>query len=67
MVELEFQNLAVLSYQELTPELNIQPIGRISMRSSEMNHGFAGFDGGFAELPEAMYPNELEEVSNKTF
>jgi type III secretion protein V len=67
MVELEFQNLAVLSYQELTPELNIQPIGRISMRSSGMNHDFAGFDGGFAELPEAMYPNELEELSNKTF
>ena len=62
MVELEFQNLAVLSYQELTPELNIQPIGRISMRS-QMN-GFGNFDGDFAELPEAMFPNELEEYSN---
>jgi type III secretion protein V len=32
MVELEFPTLAVLSYQELTPELNVQPVGRISMR-----------------------------------
>ena len=32
MVELEFPELTVLSYQELTSELNIQPVGRISMR-----------------------------------
>lgn len=32
MVELEFPELTVLSYQELAPELNIQPVGRISMR-----------------------------------
>ncbi|MEJ7618346.1 MAG: FHIPEP family type III secretion protein [Pyrinomonadaceae bacterium] len=32
MVELEFPTLSVLSYQELAPELNIQPISRISMR-----------------------------------
>jgi type III secretion protein V len=32
MVELEFPTLAVLSYQELTPELNVQPVGRVSMR-----------------------------------
>ncbi|MET0753984.1 MAG: type III secretion system export apparatus subunit SctV [Pyrinomonadaceae bacterium] len=32
MVELEFSELTVLSYQELAPELNIQPVGRISMR-----------------------------------
>ena len=32
MVELEFPQLAVLSYQELTPELNVQPVARISMR-----------------------------------
>lgn len=32
MVELEFPTLAVLSYQELAPELNVQPVGRISMR-----------------------------------
>ena len=31
MVELEFPELTVLSYQELAPELNIQPVGRISM------------------------------------
>ena len=33
MVELEFPELTVLSYQELAPELNIQPVGRITMRS----------------------------------
>ena len=32
MVELEFPTLAVLSYQELAPELNVQPVGRVSMR-----------------------------------
>lgn len=32
MVELEFPTLAVLSYQELAPELNVQPVGRITMR-----------------------------------
>ncbi|HEX8455937.1 MAG TPA: type III secretion system export apparatus subunit SctV [Pyrinomonadaceae bacterium] len=32
MVELEFPTLTVLSYQELTPELNVQPVGRVSMR-----------------------------------
>ncbi len=31
MIELEFPELTVLSYQELAPELNIQPVGRISM------------------------------------
>ena len=31
LVELEFPNLAVLSYQELSPEMNIQPIARISL------------------------------------
>ncbi|HYO63810.1 MAG TPA: type III secretion system export apparatus subunit SctV [Pyrinomonadaceae bacterium] len=32
MVELEFPTLSVLSYQELAPELNVQPVGRITMR-----------------------------------
>ena len=31
LVELEFPNLAVLSYQELSPDMNIQPIARISL------------------------------------
>ena len=62
MVELEFSNLAVLSYQELTPELNIQPIGRISMRS--VNNDFASFENEFAELPEGLMPASLEELSN---
>lgn len=35
MVELEFPQLAVLSYQELTPELNVQPVARITMRQPQ--------------------------------
>jgi hypothetical protein len=62
MVELEFSELAVLSYQELTPELNIQPIGRISMRSP-MND-FAALESEFAELPEGLLPPMLDERTN---
>jgi type III secretion protein V len=32
LVEMDFENLAVLSYQELSPELHIQPIARISLK-----------------------------------
>lgn len=39
MVELEFPELTVLSYQELASELNIQPIGRISMRPTSNQYG----------------------------
>ena len=35
MVELEFPTLSVLSYQELAPELNVQPVGRITMRPTQ--------------------------------
>jgi type III secretion protein V len=31
LVELEFSHLAVVSYQELSPEMNIQPIARIAL------------------------------------
>jgi type III secretion protein V len=31
LIEFEFPYLSVLSYQELSPEMNIQPIARISM------------------------------------
>jgi len=62
MVELEFSNLAVLSYQELTPELNIQPIGRISMRS--INQDYANFENEFAGLPEGLMPGSIEELTN---
>ncbi len=31
LVELEFPHLAVLSYQELSPDMNIQPIARITL------------------------------------
>jgi type III secretion protein V len=30
LIEKEFPSLAVLSYQELSPDMNIQPIARIS-------------------------------------
>jgi type III secretion protein V len=30
LIDVEFPHLAVLSYQELSPDLNIQPIARIS-------------------------------------
>jgi type III secretion protein V len=33
IAELEFRNLAVLSYQELAPELSIQPLARITLQS----------------------------------
>lgn len=33
LVEMEFHHLAVVSYQELSPEMNIQPIARISLSS----------------------------------
>lgn len=64
MVELEFPNLAVLSYQELTPELNIQPIGRISMRAPAAAGAFGQFETDFAELPGAALPTPLEELTN---
>ena len=31
LIQIEFPNLAVLSFQELSPDLNIQPIARISL------------------------------------
>ncbi|MBL8150603.1 MAG: type III secretion system export apparatus subunit SctV, partial [Blastocatellia bacterium] len=33
IAELEFRNLAVLSYQELAPELSIQPLARITLQT----------------------------------
>jgi len=35
LVELDFEKLAVLSYQELSPELNIQPLARISLKKKK--------------------------------
>ena len=35
LVELDFEKLAVLSYQELSPELNIQPLSRISLKKKK--------------------------------
>ena len=64
MVELEFQNLAVLSYQELTPELNIQPIGRISMRKPKQFQGLGGFSNEFAELPDGHLLPFADELTN---
>ena len=31
LIEMEFPYVAVLSYQELTPEMNIQPLARVSL------------------------------------
>jgi type III secretion protein V len=62
MVELEFQDLPVLSYQELTPELNIQPIGRISMRTA--NHGLLTFEDEFAGLPEGLMSAPIDELGS---
>lgn len=64
LVELEFQNLAVLSYQELVPELSIQPIGRISIQSAGIKKGYLSLDDEFADLPESLMPTSLEELSN---
>jgi type III secretion protein V len=58
MVEIEFPNLPVLSYQELTPELNVQPIGRITMQTGVPSAGFAAFEDEFEELPGATLPLE---------
>ncbi len=35
LVEMDFESLNVLSYQELSPELNIQPIARISLKKKK--------------------------------
>jgi hypothetical protein len=48
MVELEFPTLSVLSYQELAPELNVQPIGRISMRPALQPPAFLADNEGIA-------------------
>ena len=54
MVELEFPELTVLSYQELAPELNIQPVGRISMRPipNRYEDGYEAYVGGAARPAE---------------
>ena len=31
MIEIEFYDLAVLSFQELTQEVTVQPLGKISL------------------------------------
>ncbi len=57
MVELEFPTLAVLSYQELTPELNVQPLGRIAMRPANIQSSFSDFsqiDSEFDDFPEML-------------
>ena len=51
MVELEFPTLTVLSYQELAPELNVQPVGRITMRPPALP------DASF--FPDAAEPDAL--------
>lgn len=41
LVELEFPTLAVLSYQELAPELHVQPLARVSMRPAQLAYAGA--------------------------
>ena len=48
MVELEFPELTVLSYQELAAELNIQPVGRISMRPLNNQYNEENYDNYLA-------------------
>ncbi len=48
MVELEFPELTVLSYQELASELNIQPVGRITMRPLNNQFDADNFDNYLA-------------------
>lgn len=48
MVELEFPELTVLSYQELASELNIQPVGRITMRPLNNQFDANNFDNYLA-------------------
>lgn len=52
MVELEFPTLSVVSFQELAPELNVQPIGRISMHNNmfEPSDDFAAMESEFNEM-----------------
>lgn len=38
LTEHEFPNLAILSFQELSPEYKVQPIGRISIGKEEEHH-----------------------------
>jgi type III secretion protein V len=52
MFELEFSDIAVLSYQELAPNLNVQPIARISMRPPDTSI-LAGLNEAPAALPTA--------------
>jgi type III secretion protein V len=58
MVELEFPQLAVLSYQELTPELNVQPVARISMRQPQSQPSLTS---GLTELPKPPSAPALAE------
>ena len=54
MVELEFPQLAVLSYQELTAELNVQPVARITMRQPQ-----ASLSAPVTEIAKAASVNAL--------
>jgi type III secretion protein V len=58
MIEIEFPDLPVLSYQELTPELNVQPIGRVTMRKPNEMNELAAFAHEFEELPGPPLPME---------
>jgi len=59
MVELEFPELTVLSYQELASELNIQPVGRISMRPVANQYSDDGEENFDSYIGARALPAEL--------
>ena len=52
----ELPNLAVLSYQELSPDINIQPLARISADVRVYDEAFYGFFDAFSAEPEVEPP-----------
>ena len=59
MVEVEFPALSVLSYQELPPELDVRPVGRISMRPAQSPRALASPDD--EEYAGALPPSSLTQ------
>jgi type III secretion protein V len=53
LIELEFFEVAVLSFQELSPDFRVQPIGRIGLHHDNDTSEDDAFDGTF-ELAPAM-------------
>ena len=58
LIEIEFYEVAVMSYQELCNDVKVQPIGRISLQTDHMEEHDEAFDepleGHFAPTPAMM-------------